>query len=146
PSRNPTGAQPHSVRGSAHFTRLRTSTFPRKIRRNFQAVESARLIAGRYWKSPGIYVLYRDDQPYYVGKPKRLYSRLHAHANRSTDKYFRFWDYFSAFVMPKPDHVDEIERILIASMTTANGAAPRIKEIRLPSDLGKILRKARLIQ
>jgi hypothetical protein len=42
-----------------------------------------------------------------------------------------------------PDHVDEVEGILIASMTTANRAVPRIKEISLPSELGKILRLAR---
>jgi hypothetical protein len=27
---------------------------------------------------PGVYVLYRDDQPYYVGKATRLFSRIRA--------------------------------------------------------------------
>lgn len=95
-------------------------------------------------KRPGVYILYRDEHPYYVGQTKRpLFSRLHDHANKSTDKYFHFWNYFSFFVVEDPRHIDEIEGILIASMPTANRAVPRIEEIRLPVELGKILRKAR---
>ncbi len=28
----------------------------------------------------GVYVLYRDDQPYYVGKARRVFGRLRGHA------------------------------------------------------------------
>jgi hypothetical protein len=94
--------------------------------------------------NPGVYILYRDDHPHYVGKTKgRLFSRLHDHSNKSSDRYFNFWNYFSVFVVPDPNHVDEIEGILIASMTTANSAAPRIRQIQLPGDLSRILRAAR---
>jgi hypothetical protein len=54
-----------------------------------------------------------------------------------------FWNYFSAFLVPDPRHIDEIEGILIASMVTENSAVPRIKEFRLPSEIGDILRAAR---
>ncbi|MEO8048936.1 MAG: GIY-YIG nuclease family protein [Acidobacteriota bacterium] len=95
-------------------------------------------------KSPGVYILYRDEHPYYVGKTKRpLFSRLHDHANKSTDKYFYFWNYFSFFLVPDPDHIDEIEGILIASMATANGASPKIDEVKLPAKLAQILRRVR---
>ena len=92
----------------------------------------------------GVYILYRDDVPHYIGKTKKaLAKRLHDHSNKTSDKYFNFWNYFSFFVVPDPDHVDEIEGILIASMTTANSAAPRIERIRMPKPIPAILRKAR---
>ena len=117
--------------------------WPREV---FDVMEDKKLNIKRFpeLKSPGVYVLYRDEYPYYVGKTKRpLFSRLHDHANKSTDRYFHFWNYFSVFLVPDPRHIDEIEGILIASMATANRAVPRLEEIRLPSELGKILREAR---
>ena len=92
----------------------------------------------------GVYILYRDDVPHYIGKTKKaLAKRLHDHSNKTSDRYFNFWNYFSFFVVPDPDHVDEIEGILIASMTTANSAAPRIEQIRMPKPIPAVLRKAR---
>jgi hypothetical protein len=117
--------------------------WPREI---FDIIEENRLLAKGLnpLKNPGVYILYRDDHPYYIGKTKRsLFSRLHAHANMSTDRYFNFWNYFSVFVVPDKSHVDEVEGILIASMTTANSAVPKIKQIRLPTNVAKILRAAR---
>ncbi len=92
----------------------------------------------------GVYILYRDDVPYYVGKTKTaLAKRLHAHSNKSTDRYFNYWNYFSFFVVPDPEHVDEIEGILIASMATANSASPKIDQVQLPKEISKVLREAR---
>jgi hypothetical protein len=46
---------------------------------------------------PGVYVLYRDDVPFYVGKTqKELRSRLRGHANGVTSSRTYFWNYFSA--------------------------------------------------
>jgi hypothetical protein len=93
---------------------------------------------------PGIYILYRDEVPFYVGQSKKkLYLRLHDHSNKTTDRYFHFWNYFSFFVVPNPDHVDEIEGLLIASMPTANSANPKIKQVKLPPKIADILRKVR---
>lgn len=95
-------------------------------------------------KSPGVYILYRDDTPYYVGKTSRgLFKRLHDHANKTTDRYFNFWNYFSVFVVPDSSHLDEIEGILIASMPTANSATRRIQQIKIPQAIAKILRAVR---
>jgi hypothetical protein len=94
--------------------------------------------------SPGVYILYRDESPYYIGKAKRkLFSRLHSHANLSTDPYFNFWNYFSFFVVPDPSHVDEIEGILIASTPTANLAVPKMKRVKLPGSIARVLRSVR---
>ena len=95
-------------------------------------------------RTSGEYILYRDDQPYYVGKAKNhLYSRLHDHSNKSTDRYFNFWNFFSFFVVLNPAHVDEVEGILIASMPTANSAVPRIRRVLVPPKLSRILRLKR---
>jgi len=45
-------------------------------------------------QEPGVYVLYREEVPYYIGKAGVLYKRLHGHSNKSTDRYFNFWNFF----------------------------------------------------
>jgi len=94
---------------------------------------------------PGVYILYRDDHPYYVGRATKLLSRLHAHANMSGDTYFNFWNYFSVFVVPDRKHLSEVEGILIASMPTANRSVPKVARMKLPNKLVKILKKRRTI-
>ncbi len=93
-------------------------------------------------KSAGVYVLYTDDRPYYIGKASSLIRRLHAHANISTDKYFNLWNYFSAFVVD-PRYISEVEGILIAAMPTANSANPRMKQVPIPQDIRRKLREVR---
>lgn len=98
-------------------------------------------------QSSGVYVLYRDDVPYYVGKTsKKLWPRVWAHANRTRDRYYNFWNYFSAFVVPNKKHLDEIEGILIASMPTENSAIRRIKRIHLPQEIAKRIHALRAIK
>jgi hypothetical protein len=94
---------------------------------------------------PGVYILYRDDVPYYVGGATKLATRLHDHANKSTDRYFNFWNFFSVFVVPDRRHVAEVEGILIASMPTANRAVPRIKRLELPKTFVRILKENKAI-
>ena len=96
-------------------------------------------------RKPGVYILYRDEHPYYVGQASNtLFSRLHDHANKSTDAYFNFWNSFSAFAVPK-EHLDEVEAILIAAMPTANSSNPRYKPIPLPKEIVRILAARRRI-
>ncbi len=95
-------------------------------------------------REPGVYVLFRDDEPYYVGKTKnKLFRRIQAHATKTRDRYYHFWNYFSAFVVPDAKHRDEVEGILIASMPTANSASPKIKRIHLPKNVTQLIRKMR---
>jgi hypothetical protein len=97
-------------------------------------------------QQPGVYVLFRDDQPYYVGKTSKasLFKRIKHHATTTNHRYYHFWNYFSAFVIPDRKHRDEIEGILIASMPIANGATPKIKRIPLPPDVRRMMQKIRM--
>ena len=93
----------------------------------------------------GVYILYRDDQPYYVGKASHLSSRILAHANRPKDRYYNFWNYFSAFVVPDKRYLREMEGLLIASMPTENSSVPRIHKIHLPTRVASLIRSQRII-
>jgi len=89
----------------------------------------------------GVYVLYRDDVPHYVGQAKRLRSWLWSHANQPNSKYYNFWNYFSVFAVDDATAKNQLEGILIAAMPTANGAKPRIKKAQLPQDVRKLLHR-----
>jgi hypothetical protein len=95
---------------------------------------------------PGVYVLYRDDHPYYIGKAsKKLFNRLRDHAVKPKDRYYNFWNFFSAFVVNNSKDIPEVEGILIAAMPTDNSAIPRIHKIHIPSEIAKaIMRKRRI--
>jgi hypothetical protein len=56
---------------------------------------------------PGVYVLYRNDQPYYIGKTDKLAKRLTDHALKPNTRYYNFWNYFSAFQIPDQSLRDE---------------------------------------
>jgi hypothetical protein len=89
---------------------------------------------------PGVYVLYRDDVPYYVGQATKLRSRLWDHANVPGMRYYNFWNYFSVFVPEDPADRSQIEALLIAAMPTENSARPRLHKVRFPMKLTKMLR------
>jgi hypothetical protein len=93
--------------------------------------------------APGVYILYRDDRPYYVGKSKRLVRRIWQHANSPKDRYYNFWNYFSAFVVPDSGHIAELEGFLIASMPTENSSVRRIKRIHLPPKIARFIHEQR---
>ena len=86
---------------------------------------------------PGVYVLYMDGVPYYVGQTEDLRSSLAAHARVPQSHYFRHWNYFSAFAVDKKD-LDRIEAILIAAMPTANGRK-LLKKEPYPAELTEMI-------
>ena len=92
-------------------------------------------------QSAGVYMLYKGDELYYVGKARKLYSRLHDHSNKITDEYYAHWDYFSAFaladgVKEQAAKMTELEAILIAAMPRAtNRSTPRFERVRIPKSL-----------
>ena len=92
---------------------------------------------------PGVYILYREDQPYYVGQATCLYDRIWAHANRPKDRHYNFWNFFSAFVVLNAAQRDEVEGILISAMPTANSAQPRLPKERFPKEVIAMVRKIR---
>jgi hypothetical protein len=89
----------------------------------------------------GIYVLYRDDQPYYIGKTinKTLIERLSQHALKPNARYYNFWNYFSAFQIAETIHRDEIEAILISAMPTALSSHPKFPRRKLDRQAAKML-------
>jgi hypothetical protein len=92
---------------------------------------------------PGVYVLYREDLPYYVGQATKLRQRLWLHATKPQSRYYNFWNFFSAFVILNPAQRDEIEGILIAAMPTANSAQPRLEREKFPPAVISMVRKLR---
>ena len=101
-------------------------------------------------REAGVYVLYRGDELYYVGKGQDLFRRLHDHANKVTDRYFPHWDYFSAFtlqgtVKAKRAKMLELEAILIAAMPRAtNKSTPKFKRVEIPKPLRIMLDQVNL--
>lgn len=97
-------------------------------------------------EKPGVYVLYRDDQPHYVGQTKgKLPSRLRSHATNIGSVRGYFWNYFSAFVVEDKRQIDGIEAILIAAMPSvlSNGASPRLERHRMGKPTRDLLRNIR---
>lgn len=97
-------------------------------------------------RKPGVYVLYRDDHPYYVGRAsKKLSARIYAHANHPKDRYYNFWNFFSAFIVNDARHIPEVEGILIAAFPTENSAQPRFEKLAIPAKIARIIHSQRLI-
>ena len=75
---------------------------------------------------PGVYILYREDKPYYIGKTEKpLFKRLRRHALNPNARRYNFWNYFCAFGIDDADQRDEVEAILISAMPTANSSKPK---------------------
>ena len=96
-------------------------------------------------QSGGVYILYRNDIPYYVGQATKLLDRLRAHSNPGA-RYDLFWNYFSVFVVEDEEQRDKIEAILITAFPTVNGATPRIKRQRYPHAVRALVRGMRARQ
>ncbi len=97
-------------------------------------------------KKPGVYILYRDGVPYYIGKATKMRSRLWQHAWNPKRRHYNLWNFFSFFVIEDSDQRDEIEGILIAAMPTANSARPKLPPEQLGKEITKMLREIRRSQ
>ncbi|HEV2499272.1 MAG TPA: GIY-YIG nuclease family protein [Terriglobia bacterium] len=131
------------MKGSNQIVTGYAQMWPREV---FDIREGKNLLVRKLGllEEPGVYILYREDVPHYIGKTRRhLRERIWNHANQPGDKYYNFWNFFSAFTVREESHLDEIEGILIAAIPTANSANPRIKRINLPPRAVSILKKLR---
>ena len=95
-----------------------------------------------FLKLSGVYVLYNNEHPHYIGQATSLLDRLTAHA-RPQSKYYSFWNLFSAFAVSDPEGRNELEAILIAAMPTANSAKPKLDKMLLPPKVIKLMKKIR---
>jgi len=117
--------------------------WPREI---FDAKEGKTLLARTlpFLKEKGVYILYRDEHPYYIGKSAdSLFKRLRAHAIRPQARYYNFWNMFSAFAVPDKEGRDELEGILIAAMPTVNSSKPKLIKMKFPSQVSALVKKIR---
>jgi len=109
--------------------------WPREI---FDAKTGQSLLARgcEFLREKGVYILYRNEHPYYIGKTERsLFGRLRGHAIKPEARYYNFWNMFSAFAVPDRTKRDELEAILIAAMPTVNSAEPKLNKMRLPREV-----------
>src|SRR5450755_845665 len=98
----------------------------------FHMKDGKPILERHFGKIAGVYVLYRNDVPYYIGKTgTTILKRLRNHALKPNARRYNFWNYFSAFAIDDPSHRDEVEAILISAMPTANSATPRITKVSL---------------
>jgi hypothetical protein len=118
--------------------------WPREIFDMRDIKDRRKMIGWENLEKPGVYVLYRNDQPYYIGMTKdSLFHRVWEHANQPKDKWYNFWNFFSAFVVPNVKLIGQIEGVLIAAMPTANSANPKIKRIDISPAVISVLKALR---
>ena len=75
-------------------------------------------LLGVFWKEfhdllqgqSGVYVLYKNDVPHYVGKASSLASRVRHHLK---DRLKGEWDAFSLYVVRGDRHVKDVESLLL---------------------------------
>jgi hypothetical protein len=95
----------------------------------------------------GVYILYRDEVPYYIGKTKKpLVKRLRSHALRPNSRRYNFWNYFSAFEIEDESHMNEVEAILISAMPTANSSKPKFDRKKHDKDAMKLLNRVQSLR
>jgi hypothetical protein len=93
----------------------------------------------------GVYVLYRDDVPFYVGQAQKLRTRLRKHANSVMSSKTYFWNYFSAFIVKDKSHIKEVEAILISAMPSvvSNSSKPVLKKVPMDDPTKHLVRELR---
>ncbi|MGC1461019.1 MAG: GIY-YIG nuclease family protein [Terracidiphilus sp.] len=97
-------------------------------------------------ENPGVYILYRDDVPFYVGKAeKSLFNRLHDHANGVSSNRSYFWNYFSAYILKDRHYIADLEAILISAMPSVimNSSRPNLDKMRKGKSTIKLMREMR---
>ena len=117
--------------------------WPREI---FDVKNGQALLARKlpFLKEKGVYILYRDEHPYYIGKSsKSLFYRLRGHAIFPQARYYNFWNMFSAFAVADEDGRNELEAILIAAMPTVNSSKPKLNKMRFPPEVVALIKKIR---
>ncbi len=122
--------------------KFKASQFLRMWPRALFHMKDGKPILEKNLDEPGVYVLYRDDVPYYIGKTgTTLLKRLRNHALKPNARRYNFWNYFSAFHIKDSSHRDEVEAILISSMPTANSSQPKFVKARLDRGAAKLINK-----
>jgi hypothetical protein len=111
---------------------------------DIKAKNSNRLLAAtfKFLQQKGVYILYRDEHPYYVGKADKLVRRLRSHAVNPKTRYYNFWTHFSAFAVPDTKGRNRLEAMLIAALPILNSAKPRLVK-DTPREVATLLKRIR---
>jgi hypothetical protein len=95
----------------------------------------------------GVYILYRDDLPYYIGKSNNLFRRLAVYARNPNSKYYNFWNFFTVFVVSNQKYLDDVEGILIKAMPLAdNSSKPRMNRMKIPLKVARHISGTKITQ
>jgi hypothetical protein len=95
----------------------------------------------------GVYILYRDDLPYYIGKSNNLFRRLAVYARNPNSKYYNFWNFFTVFVVSNQKYLDDVEGILIKAMPLAdNSSKPRMNRMKIPLKVARHISGRKITQ
>ncbi len=70
----------------------------------------SKIIAEMTTGQQGLYALYRRGTLYYVGLARNLKSRVNQHVR---DKHAGKWTHFSLYIIHHPDHIKELESLLL---------------------------------
>jgi hypothetical protein len=70
----------------------------------------SKIIAEMVEEQQGLYALYRKDKLHYVGLARNLKSRVNQHVK---DRHAGKWTHFSLYVIHHPDHIRELESLLL---------------------------------
>jgi hypothetical protein len=82
--------------------------------------------------------------PFYVGKAKKLRSRLRQHASGVVSLKSYFWNYFSGFVVEE-SHIAEVEAMLISAMPSVitNSSTPTLQRVPTGKPIRRLMRELR---
>jgi hypothetical protein len=125
----------------------KTSRLYRMLPRALFHMKDGKPLLGKLLDGPGVYVLYRNDDPYFIGKTSTtIFKRLKQHALRPNARRYNFWNYFSAFAIDDDDHRDEVEAILIAAMpTAANGMRPKLDRMKVDRPAARLINRVQAL-
>ena len=113
--------------------------WPREIFDEKPGANEALAKSIKFLRQQGVYILYQNERPHYIGRTGNLFERLRTHAKPQA-RYYNFWNLFSAFAIGDPRG---LEAILIAAMPTANSAKPKLNKERLPKEVAAFMRRIR---
>jgi hypothetical protein len=96
-------------------------------------------------RKPGVYILYRNGVPFYVGQAKNLRTRLKQHANGVISLKTHFWNHFSAFLVDDSARMKEVEAILISAMPPGimNSSKPTLHKVPMNKLTVHLIRELR---
>jgi len=130
--------------------------WPRKLYSLRNGNQTIKAFRDTLENKPGIYVLYKGEEVFYIGQVGGkgsingcLYSRIGDHALNYQDEYSHSWDHFSAFIVTEAGRpvIDELEGFLQFACPRSRNTERILQgeQITLPTSVSKALKKSLFI-